>query len=166
MDASLDSLVQTLEPYQLAYTSRLVPPEHFHLVQKKGIYPYDFVKDPSVFKMKQLPPKEAFYNRLNNTHVTDEDYAFAQEVWTKLGFQTFEEYHMHYLKLDTLLLMDCVKAFRVMGMENFEIDAAHCYSCPGFSWQAVLKYVGVQLELITDYDMFLFLESAKRGGLC
>lgn len=73
---------------------------------------------------------------------------------------------MHYLKLDTLLLMDCVKAFRVMGMENFGIDAAHCYSCPGFSWQAMLKYVGVQLELITDYDMFLFLESAKRGGLC
>ena len=32
-------------------------------------------------KETQLPPKEAFYSRLNDEHISDEDYALAQNMW-------------------------------------------------------------------------------------
>ena len=34
---------------------------------------------------------------------------------------------------------------------------------PGLSWDAMLKYTGVELELITDPDMRLMLEKSMRG---
>jgi hypothetical protein len=33
------------------------------------------------------------------------------------------------------------------------------------TWDACLKYTNVELELITDPDIFLFFESAMRGGI-
>ena len=37
---------------------------------------------------------------------------------------------------------------------------------PGLPWQACLKKTGVELELLTDYDMLLMIEEGKRGGIC
>ena len=35
---------------------------------------------------------------------------------------------------------------------------------PGYSWDALLKSTEVSLELITDPDMYLFIEKGLRGG--
>ena len=45
------------------------------------------------------------------------------------------------------------------------MDPAHFYTAPGLSWQAALKYTGVKLELLTDYDMLLMFEKGIRGGI-
>ena len=45
-----------------------------------------------------FPPKEAFYSKLNWTHIRDEDYAYAQSVWNTLNIHTVGEYHDLYLK--------------------------------------------------------------------
>ena len=42
---------------------------------------------------------------------------------------------------------------------------AHYYSAPGLSWVALLKKTGVELELLTDLDMHLFIERGMRGGI-
>ena len=41
----------------------------------------------------------------------------------------------------------------------------HYYSAPGLSWDALLKKTGVELELLTDMDMHLFIEREVRGGV-
>ena len=33
-------------------------------------------------------------------------------------------------------------------------------------WQACLKITNVNLELLTDVDMLLMIESGVRGGIC
>ena len=33
------------------------------------------------------------------------------------------------------------------------------------TWDAGMKYTGVKLELITDYDMILFLDRGMYGGV-
>ena len=39
-------------------------------------------------------------------------------------------------------------------------------SAPGLSWEACLKKTEVELEILTDYDMFLVVENGIRGGIC
>ncbi|WP_411025541.1 hypothetical protein, partial [Salmonella sp. s55004] len=50
-------------------------------------------------------------------------------------------------------------------MNNYTLDPAHHHTSPGLSWDALLKKTGIALELITDYDMHLFIEKGLRGGI-
>jgi hypothetical protein len=47
----------------------------------------------------------------------------------------------------------------------YGLDPAHFYTAPGLAWQAALKMTGVNLELLTDPDMHLFIERGLRGGI-
>ena len=50
-------------------------------------------------------------------------------------------------------------------MTTHELDLLHFFSLPGFSWQALLKYIGQRLELINDREMFDFVQKGMRGGI-
>ena len=78
---------------------------------------------------------------------------------------TFGDYHDVYLTTDVLLLADVFETFRDMCLENYRLDPAHFYTAPGLAWQAALKYTGIKLELLTDYDMLLMFEKGIRGGI-
>ena len=56
--------------------------------------------------------------------------------------------------------------FRDMCLKEYELDPAHSLSLPGLAWQACLKKTGVELELLTDYDMLSMVEEGMRGGIC
>ena len=49
---------------------------------------------------------------------------------------------------------------------NCELDPAHYVSAPQLSWDAMLKQTRVQLELITDPEMYRMLAISMRGGIC
>ena len=68
---------------------------------------------------------------------------------------------------DTLLLADVFENLRKVCREKYGLDPAHYYSCsaPGLSWDALLNKTGVELELLTDLDMHLFIERGMRGGI-
>ena len=57
---------------------------------------------------------------------------------------------------DTLLLADVFENFRKVCQEKYGLDPAHYYTTPGLSWDALLKKTGVELELLTDLDIFFF----------
>ena len=52
----------------------------FTLLLRKGVYPYEYMDSWKIFKEESLPNKESFCSKLNNEHITDEDYAHAQKV--------------------------------------------------------------------------------------
>jgi hypothetical protein len=76
-----------------------------------------------------------------------------------------QQYHDLYLKTDTLLLADVFENFRKVAMQNYELDPCHYYTSPGLSLSACLKYTEVELELFTNIDQLLFIESGIRGGI-
>ena len=70
-----------------------------------------------------------------------------------------------YLKSDVLLLADSFEKFRDVNLRYFNIDPCHCYSAPGLTWQAGLKYTKIKLDLLSDIDILLSFEKAIRGGI-
>ena len=64
-----------------------------------------------------------------------------------------------------LLLADVFENFRDVCLQHYGLDPAHNNTSPGLSWQAALKMVDVELDLLTDIDQHLFIEEGIRGGV-
>ena len=165
MSSSLDKLVSNLPAEALKYTSKRFQKEKFKLMTRKGIYPYDYMDSFEKFNKTELPTKEEFYSILNNEHISDEDYCHAENVWNTFKSQTMGEYHDLYLKSDILLLADVFENFRKTCLQYYKLDPCHYFTSPGLSWDAMLKMTNIQLELMTDIDMFQFIEKDMRGGV-
>ena len=60
MQCSLDSLVKNLKPEQLENLNTFEDSHKVKLLQKKVVYPYDYMDSFSKFKETKLPSKETF----------------------------------------------------------------------------------------------------------
>ena len=163
--SSLDKLVKWSDEFPIMH--RIAAEENKRrLLLKKGIYPYEYMDSFERFGEIELPKKEKFYSSLSGKGITDEEYAHAKEVWETFRCQIRGNYHDLYVATDLLLLADVFENFRKVCQEKYGLDPAHYYSAPGFkSWDALLKKTGVELELLTDLDMHLFIERGMRGGI-
>ena len=179
LSLSLDRLVQntpkedlrlTRGQYRRLWTSRtnarrLLNDKKFDLVTRKGVYPYEYMDSFERFDETCLPPQEAFYSSLSDEGISEEDYKHAQEVWDTFDCRNIGDYHDLYLRSDVFLLADVFENFRKTAISTNGLDPAHYYTLPGYSWDALLKCTNVSLELITNPDMYLFIEKGLRGGI-
>ena len=165
MASSLDKLVGNLQKDQFTSLGKMYNGDKLDLLMRKGVYPYDYVDGLSRLAETRLPPKDAFYSKLNCEHISDEDYAHAQRVWETFACATLKDYHDLYLMSDVLLLTDVFETFRDVCLINYDLDPAWYYTAPGLTWDAALKKTKVELELLTDPDMLLMFEQGIRGGV-
>lgn len=63
----------------------------------------------------------------------------ARTVWDHFQIQNLAEYSNLFIK--------CEK-YRNLYMKGYGLDPANYYSCPGFAWDAMLKFTKVELELL------------------
>ena len=80
-------------------------------------------------------------------NIDDIDYIHGNNVFKRFKLKNLGEYHDLYVQSDTLLLADVFENLR----ENTLV---------------FLKKTSIELELLTDYDMFLMVEEGIRGGIC
>src|SRR5271156_2549043 len=98
--------------------------------------------------------------------ITNKKYEHAKNVWNTFNCQNFGDYTALYCLSDVLILADCFEKFRSISLQKpYELDPCYYVSTPGLSWGCGLKYTKIELELLTDYDIILFLEKCRRGGL-
>ena len=166
MSTSLDSLVNNLPENAFNNLKKYYTSDKLSLVKRKGVYPYEYMDTRERLKETKLPPKEAFYSKLNNEDISDEDYAHAQKVWEVFQMEHLQDYHNLYNETDVLLLADVFENFRNICMKNYKLDPAHYFTSPGLAWDACLKITDVKSELLTDVDMLLMWEKGIRGGGC
>ena len=165
MSSSLDKLASNLPKDDLIYTSKAFKGKRLDLLSKKGVYPYDFMDSFEKFNNRELPTKDQFYSILNDEHITDDEYDHAKKVWDTFYIKTMGEYHDLYLISDVLLLTDVFENFRKTCMQYYKLDPCHYFTSPGLSWDAMLKMTNIKLELMTDIDMFQFIEKGMHGGV-
>ena len=159
ISSSLDSLMTNLVGGgQELFGFEGYSENQYKLLIKKGIYPYEYMSEWEKFKETRLPPKEAFYSKLNMAGVSEEDYEHANRVWKEFGLKDLGEYHDLYLKMDVILLANVFEAFRDICLKNYDLDPAHFYTAPGLATR-------IRLELLLDSDMLLMFERGIRGGI-
>ena len=79
--------------------------------------------------------------------------------------QRFIRLFNFYLKTDICHLSDVFQKFSDFAYKTYDLDPRHSYTLPGYSWQSMLKITKIELELISDSDMYLFLMDTIRGGI-
>ena len=112
MADSLDKLVNNLPEDDFINLSLYYSGDKFNLLTRKGVYPYEYMDSLKKLEETKLPPKEAFYSRLNDGGISDEDYAHDKKVWKMFNMKTLKDYHELYNEVDVLLLADVFENFR------------------------------------------------------
>ena len=160
MQSSLSDLANSMNSFKIL--GEYLPVE---LMSKKGVYPYEYMDSFERFNEVELPGINSFYSSLNLSGITESEYNYAKKVWRNLGCRNMGDYHDVYLLTDVLLLADIFESFRDTCLKVYKLDPAQFYTAPGLAFQAALKYSGVELELLSDVDMFQMFEYGIRGGI-
>ena len=115
------------------------------------------------FSQQQLPYRRV--SQLAGEDLSEEHYHHAQQVWKAFNIQNLGQYHDLYLLTDVLLLADIFGSVPSTCQGQYGLDPVYHYTSPGVPWDAMLKKTGVELELLMDPDLYLFVEKGIRGGV-
>ena len=169
MNFPLASLVKNLREFPIM--SKFFSPEEVEILSRKGIFPYKWFDSFDKLYQTEFPSHKAFRSKLSGwdektrkyKNIDVKEYEFALSVYKRFC-NNIMDYHNLYLKTDVLLLADVCREFCNICHENFGLDLFNYFTSPGFAWDCALKFSGVELETLSDVDMYLFLESGIRGG--
>lgn len=164
--SSLDNLVKQLPLDGFIAMNKFIEPEHVRLLTRKGVFPYDYIDGWQKLDEKNIPPIQCFHSELTGENICQDDYDHACNVMKLLKLKSLGEYSDLYLTCDVLLLADVFENFRSFSLRTYGLDPCHYFTISSFSFDACLKFTKVNLELITCPDMYAFIESGTRGGLC
>ena len=165
MSSSLDSLVKNLSGNDFKYLPEEFSGEFLELLKQKGVYPYEYRNSFKKFSENKLPDRSKFFSSLKDVRISEKDYLKAVDVWNVFKINTMGDYDDLYLQADVLLLADVFEKFINTCLDYYGFDPCHYFSSPGSSWDAMLKMTKIELDIIYDIDMNLFIEKGMRGGI-
>ena len=70
-----------LKIFQLCINFAMLISTSFFLLLRKGIYAYEYTDSWERLDENTIPPKKAFYSKLNLENITDKDYEPVKKVW-------------------------------------------------------------------------------------
>ena len=151
LNSSLDKLAKNLSDEDFKYLSEEFRGEKLELVKKKGIYPYEYFDSFKNFKETNLPDTDKFFSLLKDRGISEKEYQRACDVWKVFDIKKLGQYHDLYLKTHVLVLCCIYEKFINVCLKDDGLDPSHYFSSPGLSWDAMLKFTGIQLEKNTWY---------------
>ena len=169
---SLDKLASNLNNEDFKHLVTEFPTDKLQILKRKDSYPYEWVDSYEKFHHQELPPKKGFYSSIDDGkrgeddgNISDELYLHLKNVWNDFNFNTFRDYHNHYLKKDVLLLADVFEKFISTSLKYYNLNPCHYFIAPGLSRDAMLKITKIELEKISNPDIHLFIEKGMKGGI-
>ena len=74
----------------------------------KGHFPYEYMDCLTTLDDTALPPKEAFFSRLKNEGISDEDYVSCQVAWRDNGMTTLRDFLVWYNNRDVVPFLQAI----------------------------------------------------------
>ncbi|CAB0045191.1 unnamed protein product [Trichogramma brassicae] len=115
------------------------------LLTKKGVFHTSTSHRSRSSKRQHYHRPNSFYSSLKDSDISTKDYEDTKKVWDSFKISNLGEYSDLYLKTDVLLLVEVFENFKKTCHEAYELDPAHYYTLPGYSWDAMLLYTQVEL---------------------
>ena len=113
--ASLDFLAGNLEDSYFKHLMSEFPVDKLEILKRKDAYPYEWVNSYKKFIYPRLPPKESFYSSIDDGkrgkgdgHISNNQYLHLKNVWNTFNFNTFRDFHNHYLKKRCIIISRCI----------------------------------------------------------
>ena len=89
---------------------------------EKGHFPYEYMYDLLKLDDRALPTQEAFYSRLKNEGISDEDYALCQVAWCDNGMKTMRNLLVWYNNRDVITFIQAIdKQFAFYQQHNIDM---------------------------------------------
>ena len=79
------------------------------------------------FEETSLTPREAFFNTLTDSEITDEAYEHASRVCNIFKCETMRDYHSIYLKCDVALICDIFEHFSDIACKDYKFGSKTLY---------------------------------------
>ena len=172
LPASLEQLAASLAKVGRWYFQNLhdvvadvYPEAEVELLERKGVFCFDYIDSFALLDEPAIPPREAFFNKLGDVECSQADYANAENVWENFNCQSIKEYMALYLLGDISLMADVFQAFRKNSLDEYKLDPAYVVSAPQLAWNALLKHIDRPIPLITDPEMYRMIQPNIRGGI-
>ena len=126
MPASLEQLAASRAKVGLRYfqnlhdvVSDVYLETDVELLERIGVFCYDYIDSLARLDEFALPPRKAFFNKLGSVECSQADYAHAQHVWKNFHCQNLKEYMALSLLSDICLLADVFQAFRNNSLDEY-----------------------------------------------
>ena len=169
----LESLVQSLrktDESQFKHLQSLMitryPASDYKLLLRKGVFLYEYLDSFDKFEDDELPLREEFVSTLRGEECSQEDYNYAQSVWTAFGCVTLEDYLELYLASHVCQLADLFQYLRSICHQNYQLNPAYFVLAPQLAWNSMFKMQDLKLELFSDPEMYRMIQPNIRGGIC
>ena len=134
----------------------------------KGYFPYEWMTSLDKLDHPTLPEHHCFFSKLKNSNITEEEYAFCQEVWESRQMTSMRDFLMWYNDLDVqpflVALENLFKFYTTLKIDMFK-DAQ---SVPGVTLKYLFSTLGpdVFFTLFNQKDKHLYYKMRESivGG--
>ena len=132
----------------------------------KQFLPYEYISSFDRLKETEIPPKSAFYSSLKKSEITEKEYEHVRKVWNACKCTSLKDYLIIYLKLDVALLADVFIKWRQTLLDLFQLDCLYFLTLASYAFEAFLHKTKVELDAISDPDLYQLINRNIRGGFC
>ncbi len=139
--------------------------ERYNMCTKKGVMAYGLVSSVEALENVDKFPSVEDFERLGEP-VSNEAQQRGVDTYEEYGFANMLKYYEFYCELDVILLLEILVAFKDRAHKNLGLSIDKYFSLPQFALDACLKLTKANIELIVEKEMYNFVQSALRGGMC
>ena len=160
-------------PVSIATLSENLPMKYLKHVQpmlwegedpSKNIYPYEWVSSIKRFSKVNFPTIGCFESLLTGK-IAPKDFEHSKKLYD-VNCSKFRDWHVHYLEMDVLILLDSLLFWQGTLHTEFGVDLLRCHSLPSCAKYSMLNHSRVSLKMITDPSISDLFAKSIKGGLC
>ncbi|KAF4528390.1 hypothetical protein B566_EDAN016485 [Ephemera danica] len=164
MGENLDNLVKILPADGFKITGKEFQGRNVSLLKVNTEFCSKFLENGDIFLFENLlAPVTIFSGFLSELDISKAEYEHACKVWREYKIRNNKEFCHHHLKTRVTFLADVFENFRNVCSTTFNLDPCNYQTMQDVTFDSALKISQVELELLSDCDVFSMIEAGIRG---